>query len=118
MILKDLDVGDVILAKKVNSARFFLPENYDAVVVEKGRKYIYFEVQHRRIKRELTDSLPSGLNDHHTSDCFLFSDEGQLAEYLLAFKARNKLSRFFSSSGSVNRLSDEQIEQINKIIGI
>lgn len=118
MRLKDLKIGDLILAKLVNNAGSFGKKDYEAVVVEKGRKYIYFEVNNRRIQRELSGSLPSNVVGHHTSDYYLFKDENQFAEYLLAKEARKKLARFLDGAGSVNRLSNDQVEQISKIIGI
>ena len=118
MQLKDLKIGDVILAKEVNNVGISSPKSYEAAVVEKGRKYIYFQVNDRRIQRELSDSLPSGIAGHYTSDYFLFKDETQFAEYLLLKEARNKLARFLEGYGAVSKLSDKQVEEISKIIGI
>ena len=118
MQLKNLKIGDVILAKKVNSVGIIVDFSFEAAVVEKGRKYIYFEVNNRKIQREVSDSLPSGIVGHYTSDYFLFKDEIQFEEYLLLKEARSKLSKFLCSNGSVNSLSDDQVAQISKIIGI
>ncbi|MFM6158050.1 MAG: hypothetical protein ACKPE3_34495 [Sphaerospermopsis kisseleviana] len=117
MKISDLNVGDTILAKKVRVSGDFYPDNYIATIVEKGRKYIYFQVHGIKIKREKNDVLPSGLVDHYVHDYYLFKDESQFAEYQKAKEARNKLREyFFSTINAVGKLSDQQVEQINRII--
>jgi hypothetical protein len=120
MKLKELNIGDVILAKAINANGKYLPKNYDAVVVEKGRQYVYLEVLGRKIRRKLSGSLPSGIpvESHYSCDYVLFKDEDHFTEYLLAKEARTKLAKFFNYDSGAYKLSDEQVEQISKIIGI
>lgn len=118
MRISNLNVGDTVLAKKVRVTGDFYPENYTATVVEKGRKYIYLQVHGVKIQREKNDVLPSGLVDHYAHDYFLFKDENQFAKYQKAKEARNKLSQYFSTINAVGRLSDDQVEQISRIIGL
>ncbi|MFM6154109.1 MAG: hypothetical protein ACKPE3_14115 [Sphaerospermopsis kisseleviana] len=119
MRISDLNVGDTILAKKVRRVSGdFYSDNYIATVVEKGRKYIYFQVHGVKIKREKNDLLPSGLVDHYVHDYYLFKDESQFAEYQKAREARSKLSQYFSTINAVGKLSDQQVEQISRIIGL
>lgn len=118
MKISNLNVGDTILAKKAKVTGDFYTENYTATVVEKGRKYIYFQVHGVKIQREKNDVLPSGLVDHYVHDYYLFKDESQFAEYQKAKEARNKLWHYFSTINAVGKLSDDQVEQINRIIGL
>ncbi|MFM7369241.1 MAG: hypothetical protein ACKO2Z_15925, partial [Sphaerospermopsis kisseleviana] len=68
---------------------------------------------------EKNDVLPSGLVDHYVHDYFLCKDEGQFAEYLKVRGERSKLREyFFSTINAVGKLSDQQVEQINRIIGL
>jgi len=118
MQLKNLQVGDIILGKQTNNVGNFSTKDYKAVVIEKGKKYIYFEVNSCKIKRNISDTLPSDIIGHHTSDYFLFKDEEQYSDYILAKETKKKLTTFFSDISFVNKLTNEQIQAIAKIIGI
>lgn len=115
--LKQLQIGDSLYARHLKfSDDKFTDKIFTALVTSVGRKYITFDIAHTTYKCEVSEELPYIKAGNY--DYCLFESEEQFNSYLEALEQRRNLARFFTHDNKLRTLTDDQVREINKIIGI